>query len=764
MFFKRAKKSEAPAVSAAIATPQPAVPTHQPLDAEKLRRSTAAGKLGFKTTADVTGSPEPFEAKRVQDALRLIFSGKSTGRYPHIYVAAPRQSCAVACVTAQLTALPAAMDAAASDWISVCSAQASDGFTPISLAAGEGKRFADGVRAVVNELRATLPYLLTGEDYLARRASIEAGFAAVRDDAFARLRAMADAQNVAILTTPMGYAVAPTHEGKVVKLDVLNRLPDTMRSEVRRKVESVEAELQTLLADVPTEAKSRAAELAELTGDYVRPALSAAFSGLVKEFSGSLAASAFLNAVQAEVLRVACRGPEAAIPDFIGPLVSAAGKDGKAPIVVSEETELLDALVRAGKGAVIIDADRVFAAPGGWPALKGVLAGRGIALPQMGSGTIPFAGTVVLVGHPDLADRLDATDADFATLVPQRAAFAAEAARSEETEVSLARSLAHAAFARGLLPLDAAAVAHVIGESARVAGRPDRLSGDLAPALAIITEASRQATLAGRSTVTEADVEAAYVERRQRARVQALFSAAGPAIAGRVVALGLAQEPVEVWATVRCGHGRAADIARAGPAGDANAAAALLWSYLAGRYVPQAQLAFAAAIVHEPLLDGQAAALTSAAELYALLSTLAERPIADTSAVAGWASASGALLPLAGINSAIEAAFDHASPRDASNPLTIVMPRANESDLMLRADLVEAARKGRLRIFTAATVEEGFSILTGLPAGERTAGTYAEGSFNRLIEDRLLAFARQAPSEPATSPAASRAAIKAPAS
>ncbi len=68
------------------------------------------------------------------------------------------------------------------------------------------------------------------------------------------------------------------------------------------------------------------------------------------------------------------------------------------------------------------------------------------------------------------------------------------------------------------------------------------------------------------------------------------------------------------------------------------------------------------------------------------------------------------------------------------------MPRANEADLMLRADVVEAARKGKLQIFTAADIDEGLAILTGVKAGARTD---SEPTLNRLIEDRLVGFARQ---------------------
>ena len=61
---------------------------------------------------------------------------------------------------------------------------------------------------------------------------------------------------------------------------------------------------------------------------------------------------------------------------------------------------------------------------------------------------------------------------------------------------------------------------------------------------------------------------------------------------------------------------------------------------------------------------------------------------------------------------------------------------------MLRADVVEAARKGKLQVFAAGDVDEGLTILTGIRAGTRTDAA-GEPSLNRQIEDRLVAFSRQ---------------------
>jgi predicted ATP-dependent protease len=72
-----------------------------------------------------------------------------------------------------------------------------------------------------------------------------------------------------------------------------------------------------------------------------------------------------------------------------------------------------------------------------------------------------------------------------------------------------------------------------------------------------------------------------------------------------------------------------------------------------------------------------------------------------------------------------------------------VIPRANVTHLMLRADVVAAADAGRFHIYAIDTVDEGLALLTGMEAGERDAdGEYPRDSLNQRVETRLLEMAR----------------------
>lgn len=75
----------------------------------------------------------------------------------------------------------------------------------------------------------------------------------------------------------------------------------------------------------------------------------------------------------------------------------------------------------------------------------------------------------------------------------------------------------------------------------------------------------------------------------------------------------------------------------------------------------------------------------------------------------------------------------------------VLIPAANKRHLMLRADVIEAVAAGTFHIYAIDTVDQGMQLLTGVPAGGRdVTGQFPPGTVNHLVEQRLIALARQA--------------------
>ena len=121
---------------------------------------------------------------------------------------------------------------------------------------------------------------------------------------------------------------------------------------------------------------------------------------------------------------------------------------------------------------------------------------------------------------------------------------------------------------------------------------------------------------------------------------------------------------------------------------------------------------------------------------------MSELPLRQDLAVTGSVNQHGAVQAIGGVNEKIEGFFDLCKARGLTGTQGVLIPTSNVQHLMLRREVVEACAEGRFAIYPIGTIDEGLTLLTGSPAGERGAdGCYPAGSVNRRVEDRLRAFA-----------------------
>jgi predicted ATP-dependent protease len=166
---------------------------------------------------------------------------------------------------------------------------------------------------------------------------------------------------------------------------------------------------------------------------------------------------------------------------------------------------------------------------------------------------------------------------------------------------------------------------------------------------------------------------------------------------------------------------------------------------LGGRFGLKYPLSLHASLVFEQSYSGVDGDSASAAELFALLSALAEAPIAQSFAVTGSVDQRGHIQTIGGINEKIEGFFDACRGLGLTGKQGVVIPAANTRHLMLRQDVVTAAAEGRLAIYPIDTIDQGIALLTGIAAGEPDdAGIYPPDTINRRVADRLDAFAARA--------------------
>jgi predicted ATP-dependent protease len=167
----------------------------------------------------------------------------------------------------------------------------------------------------------------------------------------------------------------------------------------------------------------------------------------------------------------------------------------------------------------------------------------------------------------------------------------------------------------------------------------------------------------------------------------------------------------------------------------------ILQGFLGARYAADRPLSLQASLVFEQSYGGVEGDSASAAELCALLSSLAEAPILQSLAITGSVDQLGRIQPIGVVNEKVEGFFDVCRELGLNGEQGVIVPASNVQHLMLRDDVVEACAAGRFRVYAVATVDEALSLLTGREAGERDAtGRFPAGSLNRRVEQRLDEF------------------------
>jgi predicted ATP-dependent protease len=170
----------------------------------------------------------------------------------------------------------------------------------------------------------------------------------------------------------------------------------------------------------------------------------------------------------------------------------------------------------------------------------------------------------------------------------------------------------------------------------------------------------------------------------------------------------------------------------------------ILSGYLRHAYAQDKPLVLSASLCVEQSYEGIAGDSASAAEMYALLSSLAGLPIEQGVAVTGSVNQKGEIQPISAINEKIESFFDVCRMQGLTGTQGVILPPQNIDDLMLREDVIDAIASGRFHLYPTAYIDDGLPILTGMPAGTYRPGKgYPPDSVNGRVDATLRRFAEQ---------------------
>ncbi|MFP3898248.1 MAG: Lon protease family protein [Dehalococcoidia bacterium] len=434
------------------------------------------------------------------------------------------------------------------------------------------------------------------------------------------------------------------------------------------------------------------------------------------------------------------------------------------------------ALSKANGGYVLLSMKDVLMNPGVWPALKRAIKNGevriedpfeqfGLIAPQgLRPEPMPVKVKVVLTGDALLYQMLSMYDEDFWEIFKVKADFDSEIEKTRDN------MLAYAAFLSGCCEecearhFDPSGVAKVIEYSARIVADQERLSSRFAVIKDWIEEADYWASHDNARFISASHVQKAIDERLFRhnlveerirdmiSRGTIMIDVEGEVV-GQVNGLSVYVlgditfgKPSRITAKTFLGRDGVINIERESQlSGPIHSKGVMILSgYLGWKYAQDNPLSLSASLCFEQSYEGVEGDSASSAELYAILSSLADLPLKQGIAVTGSVNQKGEIQPIGGVNQKIEGFFRVCQAKGLSGDQGVLIPHQNLRNLMLREEVVEAVAQGKFHIYSTGTIDEGIEILTGTPAGERQKdGTYPAHTVNYLVDRRLQEMAKR---------------------
>lgn len=430
-------------------------------------------------------------------------------------------------------------------------------------------------------------------------------------------------------------------------------------------------------------------------------------------------------------------------------------------------------ILRADGGYLVFNALDALTEPYVWRTLKRSLIGSVVEIPA--TGMIPFMTMsgmkpeaiqidlkVLVVGDYSLYHLLHLHDKDFRKVFKIKSDFVPDMDKTTGHIHDYA-NFAHGLCSReNLLHLDRGGLATLVEFGVEEAGRQKKITARFSEIADVVREADYLARKQNADCISTAHIEDTLKKRIKRVnqienylneyieegriRIDTSGSEIGQVNGMALIHTGdyMFGKPVRITAEASMGRSGVVSIERESKmSGSMHDKGVLtMVGYLRKKYAQEKPLTLSASIGFEQSyaqVDGDSA---SSAELYALLSSLAQVPLKQSIAVTGSVDQKGCVQAIGEINKKIEGFFNTCKSKGLDGMQGVLIPERNVGDLMLDKEIVEAVKDGKFHIYAIKTTDEGLELLSGRESGRPDeTGIYPEGTINRLVIDRIDTFA-----------------------
>lgn len=371
---------------------------------------------------------------------------------------------------------------------------------------------------------------------------------------------------------------------------------------------------------------------------------------------------------------------------------------------------------------------------------------------------IPLDVKIILTGTPFLYYILYNYDDEYRELFKVKADFDIRMPRNKENILKYAQFVTLCQKEEELLPFHRSAIAKIVEYGSRLAEHQEKLSTQFSSIADIVRESHFWAKKNGKDVVYAVHVNKALEQRVYRSAsieeklreliledvliVETYGKKVGQINGLAVIDLGDYSfgKPSRITARTYLGKAGIVNIERETKMSGKihEKAVMILSSYLWSKYAIKKPISLSASLTFEQLYEMIEGDSATCAELYALLSSIADIPLKQNIAVTGSMDQKGDVQPVGGINEKIEGFFELCKIRGLDGSHGVIIPRRNIKHLMLKEEIQNAIDEGKFHIYAIEYAEEGLEILTDMKAGElQPDGTYPEGTINYIVMKKL---------------------------
>jgi lon-related putative ATP-dependent protease len=531
------------------------------LEAAELYRRVDESALQFETTQDLEPLEEVLGQPRAVEAVRFG-TGMRDGGY-NIYALGPR-GLNKRNMVRRFFESRAKESEAPSDWCYVHNFEQEHQPIAIELPAGKAEDFRGDMEDLTEELRTALSAAFESEEYQSRRQSIMEGFRDRQSEAFEELQERAREEDMAVIRTPSGIAVAPIREGEVLSPDEIQQLSEEEQDRISEKVEELQDDLQRILQQVPAWQREMKENLEQLNREMADLAVGGLIDELTEKYSEFPKIVEHLGNVQNDIVENAeqflpqadqespqimqamqRQSRDQALRRYkVNVLVDNSDTEG-APVIYEDNPTYQNlvgriehqaqmgalttdftlikpgSLHKANGGYLILDIRKVLTQPYAWEGLKRALMGDSIHIESLGRQLslistvsldpqpIPLNVKVALIGDRMFYYLLWQLDPEFAQLFKVAADFDEQMDWSDENAELYARLVARLVKQEELRPFESGAVARVLERSARIVGDSEKFSTRLRDISDLLLEADYWAREADSDVVEREHVDRA---------------------------------------------------------------------------------------------------------------------------------------------------------------------------------------------------------------------------------------------------------------